>query len=115
VILATPAGGAAQPAWNGPQESSGKATASMVCGILFFVWPFTAIAAVVLGHLALAEIKKSAGRLAGRGMAMAGLILGYIGVAMVPFILIIAAIAIPNLLRAKMAANEASAVGTLRT
>ena len=73
------------------------------------------IAAVVLGHLALAEIKKSAGRLAGRGMAMAGLILGYIGVAMVPFILIIAAIAIPNLLRAKMAANEASAVGTLRT
>src|SRR6266478_3079323 len=115
VILATPAAGAAQPAWNGPQQSSGKATASMVCGILFFVWPFTAIAAVVLGHLALAEIKKSAGRLAGRGMAMAGLILGYIGVAMVPFILIIAAIAIPNILRSKMAANEASAVGSLRT
>jgi type II secretory pathway pseudopilin PulG len=87
----------------------------MVCGILFFLWPFSAIAAVVLGHLALSEIKKSAGRLAGHGMAMAGLILGYIGVAMVPFILIIAAIAIPNLLRAKMAANEASAVGTLRT
>jgi type IV pilus assembly protein PilA len=34
---------------------------------------------------------------------------------MVPFMLIIAAIAIPNLLRARMAANEASAVGTLRT
>jgi type II secretory pathway pseudopilin PulG len=48
-------------------------------------------------------------------MAMAGLILGYIGVAFVPFILIIAAIAIPNILRSKMAANEASAVGTLRT
>jgi uncharacterized membrane protein len=86
----------------------------MVCGTVFFLWPFTAIAAIVLGHLALSEIKKSAGRLAGHGMAMAGLILGYIGVAMVPFILIILAIAIPNLLRAKMAANEASAVGTLR-
>jgi len=115
VVVDVPHGGAAQPAWSGPQESSGKATASMVCGILFFLWPFTAIAAVILGHIALSEIKKSAGRLAGHGMAMAGLILGYIGVAFVPFLLIIAAIAIPNLLRSRMAANEASAVGTLRT
>ncbi|MGA8011833.1 MAG: prepilin-type N-terminal cleavage/methylation domain-containing protein, partial [Candidatus Acidiferrales bacterium] len=33
----------------------------------------------------------------------------------VAIILIIAAIAIPNLLRARMAANESSAVGTVRT
>ena len=33
----------------------------------------------------------------------------------VAIILIIAAIAIPNLLRARMAANEASAVGSVRT
>ncbi len=45
-------------------------------------------------------------------MAMAGLVLGYAGVMVIP--LIIAAIAIPNLLRARMAANEASAVGSLR-
>jgi type IV pilus assembly protein PilA len=114
VAFAVSPAGYAQPAWSGPQQSSGKATASLVCGILFFLWPFTAIAAVVLGHIALSEIKKSAGRLAGHGMALAGLILGYVGVAMVPFILIIAAIAIPNLLRSKMAANEATAVGTLR-
>ena len=48
-------------------------------------------------------------------MAIAGLILGYSGVALIPFILIIAAIAIPNLLRARIAANQASAVGSLRT
>src|ERR1035437_6076740 len=36
-------------------------------------------------------------------------------VIVVAIILIIAAIAIPNLLRSKMAANEASAVGSLRT
>jgi type II secretory pathway pseudopilin PulG len=47
-------------------------------------------------------------------MALAGLILGYFGVALIPF-LIIAAIAIPNLLRARIAANQASAVGSLRT
>src|SRR5258708_5376791 len=101
--------------WSGPQEKSGKATGSLVCGIIFFLWPVTALAAVILGHLALSEIKKSAGRLAGQGMAIAGLVLGYIGIAAVPFILIIAAIAIPNVLRARMAANEASAVGSLRT
>ena len=33
----------------------------------------------------------------------------------VAIILIIAAIAVPNLLRAKMAANESSAVGSIRT
>ena len=115
VNLAVTPMGLAQPAWSGPQEKSGKATASLVCGVLFFLWPFTALAAVILGHVALSEIKKSAGRLAGQGMAIAGLVLGYIGIASVPFILIIAAIAIPNVLRARMAANEASAVGALRT
>src|SRR5437899_11455055 len=53
------------------------------------------------------------GRSLGDCLALAGLILGYFGVALVPM-LIITAIAIPNLLRAKMAANEASAVGSLR-
>jgi type IV pilus assembly protein PilA len=93
--------------------TSGKAIGSLVCGILFFFLP-AAIAAVVLGHLSLSEIRQSAGRLAGRGMAIAGLVLGYLGLSFIP-ILIIAAIAIPNLLRAKMAANEASAVASLRT
>jgi hypothetical protein len=67
-----------------------------------------------MGHLSLSDIKRSAGALAGRGMAVAGLVLGYAGLAVLP-ILIIAAIAIPNLLRAKMAANEAFAVGCLRS
>jgi len=43
------------------------------------------------------------------------MVMGYAQVALIPVILIIAAIAIPNLLRARMAANEASAVGALRT
>ena len=115
VNLAVAPPGLAQQAWSGPQEKSGKATASLVCGVLFFIWPVTPLAAVILGHIALSEIKRSAGRLAGHGMAVAGLVLGYIELAFLPFILIIAAIAIPNVLRARMAANEASAVGTLRT
>jgi type IV pilus assembly protein PilA len=97
----------------GQAHTSGKAVASLVCGIFFFFLP-TALAAVILGHVSLSEIRRSGGRLVGDGMAIAGLVLGYIGFAAIPFILIIAAIAIPNLLRARMAANEASAVGSLR-
>lgn len=48
-------------------------------------------------------------------MAVAGLVLGYLGIAAIPIILIVAAIAIPNLLRARIAANEASAAGNVRS
>ncbi len=94
-------------------ETSGLAIGSLVCGILFFFLP-TAIAAVVMGHISRAEIRRSEGRKSGAGMALAGLVLGYVGISIIP-ILIISAIAIPNLLRSRMAANEASAVGSLRT
>ena len=92
-----------------PAETSAKAIISLVCGLLFFV-PLAFIAAIVFGHLGLSEIKKSAGRLKGEGIAIAGLVLGYVWIAGIPLFLIVAAIAIPNLLRARMAANESSAV-----
>jgi type IV pilus assembly protein PilA len=101
------------PAYAGPSEMSGKAIGSLICGIFFFLFP-TAILAIVLGHLSLSDIRNAAGRLTGRGLAITGLVLGYAGIASIPLILIIAAIAIPNLLRARMAANEASAVESLR-
>ena len=97
-----------------PPETSGKAIVSLICGLFLFVFPMS-ILAIIFGHLSLSEIRKSAGRLKGDGIAMAGLVLGYVGVAAIPVILIIAAIAIPNLLRARMAANEASAVASVRT
>jgi type IV pilus assembly protein PilA len=101
------------PALGAPAETSGKAVASLVCGLFVFAFPLS-ILAIIFGHLSLSEIRKSAGRLKGEGMAIAGLVLGYLGVAGVPIILIIAAIAIPNLLRARMAANEASAAASVR-
>jgi type IV pilus assembly protein PilA len=97
-----------------PSETSGLAVGSLVCGILFFFLP-SAIAAIVMGHISRAEIRRSEGRKTGDGMALAGLVLGYIGVAVIPFILFVGAISIPSILRAKMAANEASAIQSLRT
>lgn len=105
---------ATPPTPSGPSQTSGKAIASLIFGLFIFFFPFS-IVAVILGHLSLSEIRKSAGRLTGDSMATAGLVLGYLGVAGVPIILILAAIAIPNLLRAKMAANESSAVASVRT
>src|SRR5262249_28362776 len=47
-------------------------------------------------------------------MATAGLVMGYLSAAFIPLVLIIAAIAIPNLLRATISANESAAASTLR-
>jgi type IV pilus assembly protein PilA len=101
-------------ALSAPAETSGKAIASLVCGLFLFAFPMS-ILAIIFGHISLSEIRKSAGRLKGEGMAIAGLVLGYLGLAGIPFVLIIAAIAIPNLLRARMAANESSAAAMVRT
>ena len=62
-----------------PPETSGKAIFSLVCGLLFLFLPLSVVA-VVFGHLSLSEIRRSAGRLTGTGLAVTGLVLGYIGV-----------------------------------
>ena len=111
--------GPSQPTlYVGAGETSGKALASLVTGIFGLLLFPIAIAAIILGHMSRSEIRKSNGRLKGDGMATAGLVMGYGAFALIPFILIIAAIAIPNLLRARIAANEASAaqlVGEINT
>jgi len=97
-----------------PPKTDGGAIASMVLGIASIALCLTFLAgipAIIVGHISLSRIKKSMGRLKGEGMALTGLILGYISL---PFILIIAAIAIPNLLRARISANEAAAASTMR-
>ena len=51
--------------YAGPQETSGEATASLICGIVaYLILPFfAAVPAIILGHLALSDIKKRAGQL----------------------------------------------------
>lgn len=76
-----------QPAYYAmPNQPKGLSIASMCCGIAtfvgfgFFILP--QIAAVILGHLALNREP------AGKGMAIAGLIMGYVGVAITLVVLI---------------------------
>lgn len=58
-------------------RTNGMAIAALACGIGgFFVFP-ASFAAVVLGHIARREIRRTGE--AGDGLATAGLVLGYIG------------------------------------
>ena len=70
--------------------TNGLAIASMVCGIAEIpTLGFAAIPAVILGHLARAQIRETGQR--GDGMAVAGLVLGYL--AIVGWLFVILAIA----------------------
>ncbi len=62
-----------------PRVSPG-AVISLVCSIAsWFVLPFIgAIVAVVVGHIARSDIRRSNGALTGSGLALAGIILGYL-------------------------------------
>ena len=60
--------------------TSTLAIVSLIAGIVswLFLPFFAAVAAVVTGHMAKNEIKKSNGTIGGNGMATAGLVLGYV-------------------------------------
>jgi len=62
-------------------RTSGLAIASLVLGILSFgLWILAGLPAVICGHVSLSQIKKAAGTIGGRGLAIAGLITGYLGI-----------------------------------
>lgn len=71
----------ASPVYTIPQQTSGLATASLIFGILSWLGAVVVgapLIAIVCGHVALSKIKHSGGRVGGRGLAVAGLVLGYV-------------------------------------
>ena len=66
---------------------------SLILAVLSFTcgWFFTAIPAVICGHIARAKIRKSGGALGGKGIATTGLVLGY-------FALVLCVMGIPLLI-----------------
>lgn len=75
----------------GAPQSSGLAIASMVLGLvgLLFVPIVCSIAAVICGHMARSQIRQGEGRVGGDGMAMTGLITGYLGLVIYLALLVI--------------------------
>jgi len=87
-----------------PSRTSGLAIASLIVSIVGCGW--LSLVAVILGHLARGQIRRERG-LQGAGLALAGLILGYLGIvclAAIIFLGTLGGIALPGL---KGAAQQA--------
>lgn len=98
-------------------KTSALAVWSLVLGILSLMCfsIFAAIPGVICGHKALSGIDKSNGGLSGRGLAIGGLITGYLGIAWaVLFIPMLLAIAIPNFVKARDTAMRNACINNLR-
>jgi hypothetical protein len=74
--------GPAGPYGFGPvPKTNGLAVAAMVCSFFFWVYGIGAILGVVFGFIARSQIKRSGGVQQGKGMALAGIIIGFAGIA----------------------------------
>lgn len=111
-----------QPAGTpNPPKTAALAIWSLVLGILSLVciWIcagiFAAIPGVICGHKALTKIKYSNGALSGQGLAIAGLVTGYLGIALAVFMIpLMAAIAIPNFVKARSTSQANACINNLR-
>ncbi len=97
-------------------QSKGMATWSLVLGILSIpcmgLFGIGALLGLILGIVALVKAKRDPAVYGGSGMAIGGIITSCLGLLFLP---IVAAIAIPSFLRARVSANEAQAIGDTRS
>lgn len=113
--------GNSQP-WNAGSPNGklkkGLAVCSLVIGIVSFLTlsllGVGALLGIILASVALTKTNRNPSKYGGKGMAIAGLVLSITSFVTVVPVGIIAAIAIPNLLAARRAANEASSLVSLR-
>ena len=63
-----------------PPSPNGMAIASLVLGVIGVLGAaiFTSLPAIICGHIARRQIRNAEGREGGDGMAMAGLVMGYL-------------------------------------
>jgi ribosomal protein S27AE len=80
-----------------PGESNGMAIASLVCGLVLCV-PFAWVLAIIFGILGINRAKQIGGR--GKGMAIAGIILGAV------YLPLMITVLLPALIRARAAAID---------
>jgi hypothetical protein len=98
-------------------KTSTLAIWSLVLGVLslscFSI--FSAIPGVICGHKALSKIKYSGGALTGQGLAIGGLVTGYLGILFALFVIpLMVAIAIPNFVKARDTAMMNACINNLR-
>ena len=75
------------PAYPPAPPTNGLAIASLVCGVGAFIIGLSFIPAIICGHIARRQIRRTGEQ--GGGMALAGLILGYVGGALFIVVLLV--------------------------
>jgi hypothetical protein len=107
---------------TGGGERKGLAITAVVLGILsyplvcaFGAGILTALIGLACGIVGLVKVNRDPQEFGGKGLAIAGIVTSGAVVLLIPVWLIVAAIAIPSLFRARIAANEAGALGDVRT
>jgi hypothetical protein len=69
-----------QPVYVMQSRTNGMAVASLILGILW-IWWLGSLLALIFGYAGKNQIDRSGGQESGRGMAIAGIVLGWVGVA----------------------------------
>lgn len=78
------------------RRTNSMAVASLVCGVgQMILFPFTTIPAIVCGHIARHQIRRTGEN--GSGLATGGLVLGYIGLAVLACLVAVTAVLIGHL------------------
>lgn len=68
--------------------TNGFSVASLVLGILWLYW-IGSVLALIFGYVAKGQIDRSGGTQGGRGMAIAGIVLGWVGVGVLLLLFVI--------------------------
>ena len=101
-----------------PKKPNGLALASLILGILSLlacgVGIIFSIPGVICGILGIKRVKNSGGTQTGQGLAVAGLVMSTVSLVMLPVIGLMAAIAIPNFVKARETAQRSACQANLR-
>jgi hypothetical protein len=83
--------------------------------LLVCIGPLFSIPAVICGHMAHSRIKRAGGSLSGQGLALGGLITGYVSIALaVVLIPLMVAFAVPNFVKVRQTAQQSLCINNLR-
>lgn|SRR5215831_13238096 len=98
-------------------ETDARAVTSFVLGLISIVLLlniFAGVPAIILGHMSRSSIRRSNGRLRGSGLALTGLILGYLSLALLPTAIVVYR-TVPKVFSVRILGNQTRTLNTIHS